>query len=270
MSKRMLPGVLLLVWLGIAVAILLVVNKQRSTSDEGNDAPGASAAAPVKIAMSGQYPPFNYFNEQNDLVGFDVDISTEVARRLDRAPKMITTAWDGIIAGLLAGKYDLIIGSMAITEERKKAVNFSDPYYISGAQLFVRQGSKIGGGKDLTGKVVGVTLGTTYEEAVRKIKGTKVITYSGVPDMYLEMDNKHIDGFVTDRLVGLYGITQAKRNFIPAGEPLYKEVIGIAIRQDQPELLKAVNGALAAMQEDGTYAEISTKWFGRDISAPEE
>ncbi|MHB9105441.1 MAG: ABC transporter substrate-binding protein [Armatimonadota bacterium] len=262
MKRQVVPVVVLMSLVIVAVVVL--------ANYENREGRKSSSAPPLKIAMSGQYPPFNYFDDENRLVGFDVDIASEVARRLGRPPKLITTAWDGIIAGLLAGKFDLIIGSMAITEERKKAVNFSDPYYISGAQLFVRKGSKILGKQDLRGTVVGVTLGTTYEQAVRKIKGTKVSTYDGVPDMYLEMDNKHIDGFVTDRLVGLYGITRAKRDFVPAGDPLYTEVIGIAMRRDHPELLAAVNEALAAMRDDGTYAEISTKWFGRDISATEE
>jgi len=262
MNTRLVPLLVIAVFVTVAIVVLAgYQNKDRNAP---------STQPSIKIAMSGQYPPFNYFDNTNELVGFDVDISKEVARRLGCEPKLITADFDGLIAGLLAGKYDLIIGSMAITEERKKAVNFSTPYYISGAQLFVHRSSNISGGKDLPGKVVGVTLGTTYEEAVRKIKGTKVNPYTGVPDMYLEMDNKHIDGFVTDRLVGLYGITQAKRDFVPAGEPLYKEIIGIAMRQNEPELLNDVNEALAAMKEDGVYTQISTKWFGRDISAAEE
>lgn len=224
----------------------------------------------LRIAMSGQYPPFNYFDDNNNLVGFDVDISTEVARRLDMKPELITTAWDGIIAGLLADKYDLIIGSMAITPERLKSVDFSDPYYTSGAQVFGHKGTKMTGPEDLAGKTVGVTQGTTYEVEVKKIKGIKkVSTYDGPPLMYMEMKNKRIDAFVTDRLVGLNGIKKSGYDFVLVGPPMYKEEMGIAIRKGRDDLLSSINEALAAMKEDGTYKEISEKWFGRDISEGE-
>ena len=260
MFKRYLPGVLIVVWLVVGAGFLLM-NKQRSASTE-------SQVAPVRIAMSGLYPPFNYFDDRNQLVGFDVDIAKEIARRTGREPELITTAWDGILAGLVAKKFDLIIGSMAITEQRKKSVNFTDPYYVSGAQLIVRKGAKITGPKDLRGKVVGVTLGETYDAYVRKsVAGVKrVATYKGgVPNLLLELNNKRIDAFVSDRLVGLYAIKKAGSDAVLAGELLYQEEMGIAVHKDNTELLADVNTALAGMKEDGTYAQISEKWFGRNI-----
>ena len=116
----------------------------------------------MTFAMSGQYPPFNFVDEYNQLTGFDVEVCSEISRRIGVEPKPLSTSWDGIIAGLLADKYDLICGSMAITEERLKAIDFSDPYYRSGAQLFVREGSPLESAEELSGKKVGVPLGTTY------------------------------------------------------------------------------------------------------------
>ena len=83
----------------------------------------------MKIAMSGQYPPFNFVNDQNQVVGFDASIGMEIAKRLGVEGEIVTTAWDGIIAGLLASKYDTIVGSMTITPEREKVVDFVGPYY---------------------------------------------------------------------------------------------------------------------------------------------
>ena len=122
----------------------------------------------IKMAMSGQYPPFNFVDDKNQLTGFDVEIGQAVAKRIGIKATPLSTAWDGIIAGLLANKYELICGSMAITEERLKSIDFSDPYYRSGAHLFVKKGSAVKSVADLTGKKVGVTLGTTYEKWVRE------------------------------------------------------------------------------------------------------
>jgi len=220
----------------------------------------------IRMAMSGQYPPFNFVNDKNELTGFDVEMGSEVAKRIGVEGKPLSTAWDGIIAGLLANKYELICGSMAITDERLKSIDFTDPYYRSGAQLFVKEGSSITSVKDLNGKNVGVTLGTTYEKWVREnIANANVRTYKGVPDMILEVTTGRIDGFITDKIVGALAI---KKNGVPialAGDLLYEEKMGIALRQNNPELKAAMNAALADMKKDGTYKAISMKWLGIDV-----
>jgi len=257
----------------ITVVVLLVYHVENQPLRVPKSGVTMAGHAPLTIAMSGLYPPFNYYNERNELVGFDVDIAREVARRLNRKPELITTAWDGIIAGLMAKKFDLIIGSMAITDERLKSVSFSDPYYISGAQMVTRKGTTIADAADLKGKVVGVTVGETYAEYVQEnIPGVKrVNSYKGgVPSLLLELRNKRIDAFVTDRLVGLAAIKQAGgAGAVLAGDLLYTERIGIAVRKEDTTLLAQVNAALAAMKEDGTYATISSEWFGMDISGEE-
>lgn len=220
----------------------------------------------IRMAMSGQYPPFNFVDENNKLTGFDVEMGNEIAKRIGIKGMALSTAWDGIIAGLLANKYELICGSMAITEKRLESIDFSDPYYRSGAQLFVKKGSPISSIKELDGKKVGVTLGTTYETWVREnIAGAEIRTYKGVPDMILEISNGRIDGFITDKIVGALAI---KKNGVPialAGELLYEEKMGIALRQNNPELKAAMNAALAEMKSDGTYKAISMKWLGIDV-----
>lgn len=103
----------------------------------------------ITFAMSGGYPPFNYFTADDELTGFDVEIGEEVANRLGVKYTPITTEWSGILEGLRSGRYDGILGSMAITEERLGTVDFTNPYYLSGAQLFVKNDSKISGPADL-------------------------------------------------------------------------------------------------------------------------
>ncbi len=220
----------------------------------------------IKMAMSGQYPPFNFVDDKNQLTGFDVEIGGEVAKRIGVKSAPLSTAWDGIIAGLLANKYELICGSMAITGERLKSIDFTDPYYRSGAQLFIKKGSAVKSVKDLEGKKVGVTLGTTYEKWAREnIAKVDIRTYKGVPDMILEIGTGRIDGFITDKIVGALAIKDKGAPIELAGDLLYEEKMGIALRKNNPELKAAMNKALAEMKKDGVYKKISMKWLGIDV-----
>jgi ABC-type amino acid transport substrate-binding protein len=106
-------------------------------------------AGVITFAMSGGYRPFNYFNENDELVGFDVEIGKAVAKKLGVEYKPVTTDWSGIVEGLRSGRYDGIFGSMAITEDRMKVVAFTNPYYFSGAQIIVKEGSSIKGVDDI-------------------------------------------------------------------------------------------------------------------------
>jgi len=133
--------------------ILEGIERKITFPDEPQAADGSWAKAKkrgvLSFAMSGGYPPFNYYNEKNELTGFDVEIAEAVCERLGVRYKPVTTAWDGIIEGLRAGRYDGVWGSMAITEERLEIVDFTDPYYVSGAQLVVREDSPITGAESL-------------------------------------------------------------------------------------------------------------------------
>ncbi|MDO9465050.1 MAG: ABC transporter substrate-binding protein/permease [bacterium] len=217
------------------------------------------------IALTGKYPPFNFYSDEGKLVGFDVDTAKKISKHLNRKLVIIPTEWDSIVAGLLFKKYDAIIGSMAITPERAKKVNFSIPYYISGAQLFIhkRNREKIKKITDLYGKKVGVGLGETYEHYLRKNHPSiKIVTYKSTVDIFMDMHNNRLDGFLTDRLVGLYQIKKGHMPFIPAGQLLYEEKMAIPVTINNTELLTNINKALKRMKEDGTSAKLHKKWFG--------
>ena len=221
----------------------------------------------LSYALSGAFPPFSFVDETNTVVGFDVDIGAEIARRLGVEPKVVTASWDGIIAGLLADKYDTIIGSMSITEERQKAVDFAGPYYRGGRGVFVPEGSAVQSLADLEGTTLGVTLGETSEKWAREHGGWSLRTYKGLPELLLEIQSGRVDAIVTDDIPVLIAVKQQNIAIrqLDIAELKGSDNVGIALRKGSPELLAALNGAIEDMKADGTYEAIAMKWVGRDI-----
>lgn len=222
-------------------------------------------AGVMRIAMSGAYPPFNFVNEENQVVGFDVDIGTEIAKRMGVEVEVITTAWDGIIAGLMANKYDAIVGSMTITEERDKVVDFVGPYYSDQRGVFVKNGSDITSVEQLVDVKVGVTLGETHEEWAQE-QGYDIKTYKGLPELLIELDQGRVDAIVNDSIAALIAFKDNGYDFVQL-EDLETERFGagIAIRPNNPDLAAAMQSALDEIMEDGTYEDIAMNWIGADI-----
>lgn len=221
------------------------------------------ARGSLSIAMGGKYPPFNFMNASNELDGFDVDIANEIANRLGVKAKYVTSEWEGIIPGLLTNKYDIILASMAITEERLTKVNFVH-YYTSGAAVIVPNDSKVNVAADLKGLTVGVALGTTYEKKAIEL-GAEVKTYSSSADALNDMVNGRVDGVIADKLLSTYAIKTKNLPFKIVGELLYTEKEGIAIRKEDTNLQQAIQDIMNEIFNDGTYEKISKKWFDIDI-----
>jgi len=220
---------------------------------------------PLRVALTGKYPPFSYYGDDGELTGFDVDVSREIGKRLDRDLEIIATEWDGILAGLLVGKYDAIIGSMAITPERAAKVNFSEPYYRSGAQLFVHRDNpdNVESIEDCAGLKVAAVLGETFQRYLETHHPEiEVVTLESSVEIFELLDDKRITGFVSDRLVGSWQIKKAERPFVTVGDMLYAEEMAIPVHKDNPELLGQINVALQEMREDGTMEDIHEQYFG--------
>lgn len=219
----------------------------------------------IRIAMSGAYPPFNFVNEQNEVVGFDPAIGREIAERMGLEAEIVTTAWDGIIGGLLANKYDAIVGSMSITPERDEVVDFVGPYYTTKRAVFTKPDSEIKSVSQLAEATLGVTLGETHEQWARE-QGYNIRTYKGLPELLLELENGRVDAIVNDSIAAILAMKETGQEFVMLPD-LETEVIGagIAIREGNPELKAEMQAALDSMMEDGTYLEIAEKWVGGDI-----
>ncbi len=212
--------------------------------------------------MSGAFQPFSTTDDQGRLVGFDADIATELARRLDRPAELVQVDWAGIQAALQLGKVDLICGSMAITDERQETMQFSLPYYVSGAQVFARRGTA-----SLDGARLGVTEDSTYATYVHEhpadFPGVEILRYGSEAEIIAALGTDKVDAFVSDRIVGGFYIHKAGTDDIEAqGDLLYREACGIAARKSDTALVEAVNRALLDMIQDGTYAQIYRRWVG--------
>lgn len=225
-------------------------------------------AGEMKIAMTGQYPPFNFVNDKNEVVGFDASIGMAIAERIGVKGVIVTTAWDGIIAGLLANKFDTIVGSMTITPEREKAVDFVGPYYHAGRGVFVNEDSPVQTLDELKGKTLGVTLGETHEKWARETGGWDIRTYKGLPELFLELKAGRVDAIVVDNIPVAVAVKETGEKIRQLDTPDIEGgsvAIGIAIRQGNPDLKAAMQKALDEMLADGTYEKIAMEWIGRDI-----
>jgi cystine transport system substrate-binding protein len=230
------------------------------------------SAGVLKVAMEGTYPPFNSRNSDGQLVGFDVDVAKAIAARLGVKPEFITTEFSGIIAGLQAGKFDIIANQITITPERKQALDFSQPYTFSAAQLIQRADDKreFTALTDFKGdKKIGVTLGTNYDQMARATPGINVNTYPGAPEKLRDLISGRIDATIADRLMVPYIIKTSNLPLRP-GDTLKgaNQEMAIPFRKGNPKFAKAINDAFDAMRQDGTLHNISMQWFGSDVTQP--
>jgi cystine transport system substrate-binding protein len=217
----------------------------------------------LKVAFEGTYTPFNFLNDKKEYDGFDVDISNEIAKRLGVKTEFLATQWEGLIGGLKADKFDIIIAQMSITDERKKSVDFTVPYVVTGGVLITRKDTTdITKMEDLKGKKVGVGAGTTFEEAAKKIDGAVVKSYKSSNDYLQDLLNKRLDVIINDQLRMAYTIKEKSLPVQIASDIVTEDNIGMAIKLENGDFVEAVNTAISDMKKDGTYESLFMKWFG--------
>jgi polar amino acid transport system substrate-binding protein len=235
----------------------------------------AGAAEKLKIATEGAYPPFNSMTADGKVVGFDVDIANALCEKMKVECEIVTQDWDGIIPGLVAKKYDAIIASMSITEERRKLVDFSNPYYKSALTFVGKKGS---GMKDITadalkGKTVGAQAGTTQADYITAaFPDVELKSYPTQDEVNLDLANGRIDLGVSDLFPMLDWVANGKDGSCceligaPVLDAKYAgEGAGITFRQEDDVLRETFNKALEAILADGTYKAINAKYFAIDI-----
>jgi polar amino acid transport system substrate-binding protein len=243
-------------------------SEQSKKVTEGNTFENIKKQGVIKIAMDDTFPPMEYRDDQNKLIGFDIDLANALSKELGVKVEFIPTAWDGILPGLDAKRYDIIMSSMNITDERKQKVDFVE-YMKLGQVVAVKSGNpqKIQSKEDLSGKIVGVQLGSTSESAAKEIKGVKELkTYNGYTDVFNDLGLGRLQGVIVAEAVGRYYKTTKSDAFDVVGSSFQSLPVGIAVRKGDNDLEAALQKAIATVKDNGAYAEVSKKWFGADKS----
>jgi polar amino acid transport system substrate-binding protein len=217
-------------------------------------------AGVLTVGSDTTWPPMEYI-EGDKIVGFDFDLTKAIADKLGLKLDFQSTAWDGIFPALIAHKFDMVISSVTITDERKKEMNFSDPYYKTDQSVITKDGSGLDSTDKLNGKTAGVQIGTTGEINAKKISGLNVKTYDDILMAFEDLKAGRTDAVIADSYLGYSWTTKNpgyKVSFIIKTD----ESLGMAFAKDTQDLTTAVNVALKAIKADGTYDQISKKWFG--------
>jgi len=225
------------------------------------------AAGVLRIGTEGTYAPFTYHDASGELVGFDVEIGREVAKRLGVEARFLEGRWDGLIAGIDANRYDAVINQVGITEERKAKYDFSEPYIASKAALIVKEGNdEIKGFDDLKGKKSAQSLTSNYAK-MAEAAGAELVATEGFDQAIQLVVNGRADATINDSL-SFYDFKKQQPNApveiaATQDEAAYS---GIIVAKGQPELVAAINKALAEIKADGTYKKIAETYFGQDVS----
>lgn len=223
----------------------------------------------LSVGLEGTYPPFSFVDADGKLTGFEVELSEALAKELGVKAKIQQTKWDGILAALESKRLDVVVNQVTISEERKKKYDFSKPYTVSGIQALTKKADadKVKSAQDLSGKKVGLGLGTNYEQWLKENVPTAIIkTYDDDPTKYQDLRVGRIDAILVDRLAALELVAKTKDTLAVAGEPFSRQEAGIALRKGEPELLEAIDKALDKLRADGTLAKLSQKYFGADVT----
>ena len=256
----------------IAGLVLAACGKQEAAAPAASAAapsapPPAAAAKVYVVGTDAAYAPFESQNEKGEIVGFDIDVVSAVAKKAGIEVKFVNTPWEGIFNNLAQGDRDLLVSAITITDERKQTMDFSAPYFDAQQLIAVKADSKIAKFDDLKKLKVGVQTGTTGDEVVSKLIGktsTAVKRFESTPLALKELESGGVDAVVADNGVVIHYManntgaqfkTVADASFTP-------EQYGLAVKKGNAELLEKINKGLADIKADGTYDKIYTQYFG--------
>lgn len=236
----------------------------------------AAGAKPIlRIGTEGAYPPFNYVDKDGKVKGFDIDIAKALCKESGMECQFVLQDWDGLIPGLIAKKFDAIVASMSITDERKQKVDFTHKYYQTPARFIARKGSGIVISKaGLKGKTVGVQRATIHENFVRDMFGdtVNIKAYATQDEANMDLVAGRLDLVIADATVLLTGFlnTPAGKDFEFVGpgytDPKwFGEGVGIAIRKGDNTLRQKLNKAIDDIRANGVYQKINAKYFNFDV-----
>ncbi len=223
------------------------------------------------MGLDDAFPPMGYRDENNEIVGFDIDLAKEAAKRLGVDVKFQTIVWESKVEELDSGNIDVIWNGFSVTPEREKQVLFTKPYIKNRQVIVVTADSPIKTKADLEGKKIGIQAGSSAQDAVLADKAT----YEVIKDNILEFDDNvmamrdlkggGLDAVVVDIIVGKYYVSKHPGEYKFLEEDFGAEDFAVGLRLTDKAFLAEMNKALDAMKADGTASQISDKWFKEDI-----
>ncbi|MFT5218405.1 MAG: lysine-arginine-ornithine-binding protein [Planctomycetota bacterium] len=234
----------------------------------------SAQAASLRVGVEGAYPPFSWKEADGSLKGFDIDIAYEICKRLGRDCVLIEQEWDGMIPALLAKKFDTIIASMSITEERKKKVDFTGKYYNTPPGVVAKADAGFARtNAGLKGKRLGVQRATTHQCTAEKMfPDAELVLYASQDEIFQDLANGRLDAQISDSLQALEGFLKLDmgKGYAFLGDMIDDEKCqgigaGFAVRKKDTDLRDKMSNAIKAMRADGTYKRINDKYFEIDI-----
>ena len=256
---------------GAAIALAFAVPSSPALAGALDD---IKARGEFTYGLEAQYRPFEFRDENNDIIGYDIDVANEIGKRLGLKANPVDTNWAAVIQSLHSGQFDLILGGMTATPERYKRVNFSYPYMEASSGLLARSGSGIADAGDLSGKVVGAGAGTpsikmlqlSAQEHGHEFDGD-IKTYDDDAVAYEAMRAGRIEAYASS-IVSLMEFAKTTEGFIVvpfASKHWGQEFTCMAFRKEDEDLRSAFNGLIADMKADGTLEALQNKWFGQSF-----
>ena len=221
----------------------------------------------LTVGLDDSYPPMEFRDSKNELVGFDVDLGNEIGKKLGVKTEYITTDFSGILLALTSSKFNMILSGMSITDERKQSIDFSDTYVMGGQVVAIKQGNaSIKSLEDLKGKIVACQLGSTGDTAATAMEGLKEVKkYDKITEAFQELSLDRVDAVIMDAQVGGYYVAKKPGEYEVLKNAISEEPMGIGFKKEDKELKDAIQKALNELKADGTLSKLSVKWFGFDV-----
>jgi polar amino acid transport system substrate-binding protein len=223
------------------------------------------------VGLDDTFAPMGFKNEKGEIVGFDIDLAKEVAKRMGVEAEFSPREWSSIIFELKSGNIDMVWNGMTITPEREKQIAFSNPYFSNDQIIMTLSNSSVKTAKDLKDKKIGVQLGSSSYTLVMKNPISKdaseIKKYSTNAEALMDLEAGRIDAVVVDVIVGEYYAAkkearEGKDIFTSLDKALGRENFGVGLRKEDKKLKKEIDKILSEMKKDGSYDKIQTKWFG--------
>jgi len=252
----------------LAIASLAVAGC--GSSDDDTTSGGGSSGGggePLSVGSDIPYPPFEQ-GKPGNYTGFDIELMEAIGEKIGRTPEFQDTSFETIFRDVAQGKFEAVISAATITEEREKAVDFSNPYYLSEQAVLVKEGSDVKSISDLEGKTVAAQQGTTgLELAKEELGGSEIRPFPEGPDAVNALKAGTVEGVIIDAPVAQNAVEKSGGVEIAEKIPTEEEY-GIAVAQGESDLLEEINTGLEEVMDDGTYKKIYEKWF--KLEPPEE